>query len=53
MESVLLLSGMVHPCGSGAFGYFETTADVSDLTKVGLLVNGLSQVILTQFRQIS
>jgi catalase len=26
---------MVHPCGSGAFGYFETTADVSDLTKVG------------------
>lgn len=28
------ISGMVHPCGSGAFGYFETTADVSDLTKV-------------------
>lgn len=27
-------TGMVHPCGSGAFGYFETTADVSDLTKV-------------------
>ena len=25
---------MVHPCGSGAFGYFETTRDVSDLTKV-------------------
>lgn len=25
---------MVHPCGSGAFGYFETTADVSTLTKV-------------------
>jgi len=25
---------MVHPCGSGAFGYFETTADVSALTKV-------------------
>lgn len=28
------LERMVHPCGSGAFGYFETTADVSDLTKV-------------------
>lgn len=27
-------TGMVHPCGSGAFGYFETTADVSALTKV-------------------
>jgi catalase len=25
---------MVHPCGSVAFGYFETTADVSALTKV-------------------
>lgn len=25
-------SGMVHPCGSGAFGYFECTQDVSDLT---------------------
>ena len=25
---------MVHPCGSGAFGYFETTVDMSDLTKV-------------------
>lgn len=23
---------MVHPCGSGAFGYFECTKDVTSLT---------------------
>lgn len=28
---------MVHPCGSGAFGYFETIADVSNLTKANFL----------------
>ena len=28
---------MVHPCGSGAFGYFEATANVSDLTKADFL----------------
>lgn len=26
------LERMVHPCGSGAFGYFECTKDVSSLT---------------------
>ncbi|KAL2263963.1 hypothetical protein VTK26DRAFT_3957 [Humicola hyalothermophila] len=26
------LERMVHPCGSGAFGYFECTKDVTDLT---------------------
>ncbi|TKA70222.1 hypothetical protein B0A49_06460 [Cryomyces minteri] len=31
------LERMVHPCGSGAFGYFETTKDVSDLTKANFL----------------
>ncbi|KAF2145839.1 uncharacterized protein K452DRAFT_220906 [Aplosporella prunicola CBS 121167] len=31
------LERMVHPCGSGAFGYFETTQDVSDLTKANFL----------------
>lgn len=31
------LERMVHPCGSGAFGYFECTADVSDLTKADFL----------------
>ncbi|KAK5130532.1 hypothetical protein LTR08_001962 [Meristemomyces frigidus] len=31
------LERMVHPCGSGAFGYFETTADVSDMTKANFL----------------
>ncbi|KAM3414260.1 hypothetical protein BST61_g10915 [Cercospora zeina] len=32
-----LLERMVHPCGSGAFGYFEVTSDVSDLTKADFL----------------
>lgn len=27
----------VHPAGSGAFGYFETTKDVSSLTKADFL----------------
>ncbi|EMC92419.1 hypothetical protein BAUCODRAFT_288212 [Baudoinia panamericana UAMH 10762] len=31
------LERMVHPCGSGAFGYFECTNDVSDLTKADFL----------------
>lgn len=31
------LERMVHPCGSGAFGYFECTKDVSDLTKADFL----------------
>lgn len=32
-----LLERMVHPCGSGAFGYFECTQDVTDLTKADFL----------------
>jgi catalase len=31
------LERMVHPCGSGAFGYFECTKDVSSLTKANFL----------------
>ncbi|RYP06719.1 hypothetical protein DL765_009387 [Monosporascus sp. GIB2] len=31
------LERMVHPCGSGAFGYFECTQDVTDLTKANFL----------------
>jgi len=31
------LERMVHPCGSGAFGYFECTHDVSELTKANFL----------------
>jgi len=31
------LERMVHPCGSGAFGYFEVTKDVSNLTKADFL----------------
>ena len=30
--------GMVHPCGSGAFGHFETTQDVTKFTKVSCLL---------------
>ncbi|KAH6906234.1 catalase [Coprinopsis sp. MPI-PUGE-AT-0042] len=30
------LERMVHPCGSGAFGYFECTKDMSEFTKAGL-----------------
>ncbi|KAF2090734.1 catalase [Saccharata proteae CBS 121410] len=33
------LERMVHPCGSGAFGYFECTNDVSGLTKADFLQN--------------
>ncbi|KAL2166852.1 hypothetical protein VTG60DRAFT_2087 [Thermothelomyces hinnuleus] len=31
------LERMVHPCGSGVFGYFECTRDVTDLTKANFL----------------
>ncbi|KAF2401669.1 heme-dependent catalase [Trichodelitschia bisporula] len=31
------LERMVHPCGSGAFGYFECTQDVTPLTKANFL----------------
>ncbi|XPS68908.1 Catalase [Ascochyta lentis] len=31
------LERMVHPCGSGAFGYFECTKDVTSLTKANFL----------------
>ncbi|PSN72448.1 heme-dependent catalase [Corynespora cassiicola Philippines] len=31
------LERMVHPCGSGAYGYFECTKNVSDLTKANFL----------------
>ncbi|KAL6720156.1 hypothetical protein ACLMJK_002077 [Lecanora helva] len=31
------LERMVHPCGSGAFGYFECTKGMSDLTKANFL----------------
>ncbi|KAM0339439.1 hypothetical protein ACHAPQ_001699 [Fusarium lateritium] len=31
------LERMVHPCGSGAFGYFECTKEVTELTKANFL----------------
>ncbi|KAL8729454.1 MAG: hypothetical protein Q9166_004702 [cf. Caloplaca sp. 2 TL-2023] len=32
-----ILERMVHPCGSGAFGYFECTNDMSDICKADFL----------------
>ena len=37
---------MVHPCGSGAFGFFETTKDVSDLTKVWTVIHNTCSFVL-------
>lgn len=37
--------GMVHPAGSGAFGYFEATKDMSNLTKVKATPGGSFQRI--------
>ena len=38
---------MVHPCGSGAFGYFETTKDVSKYTKVRIPGKRREQLLTT------
>lgn len=50
----LMTPGMVHPCGSGAFGYFECTKDMSDLTSVTLFFI-MSQSACSQYagKQIS
>ena len=37
------LERMVHPCGSGAFGYFECTKDVASLTVSGIVCSGVSK----------
>lgn len=49
-----LLERMVHPCGSGAFGYFETTSDVSDLTKANFLSGkGVKTPIFIRFSTVT
>ncbi|PMD18548.1 heme-dependent catalase [Hyaloscypha hepaticicola] len=48
------LERMVHPCGSGAFGYFETTADVSALTKANFLDGkGVKTPIFMRFSTVT
>ncbi|PQE10581.1 catalase protein [Rutstroemia sp. NJR-2017a BVV2] len=48
------LERMVHPCGSGAFGYFETTANVSDLTKANFLSGkGVKTPVFVRFSTVT
>ncbi|KAI9811861.1 MAG: hypothetical protein M1827_005212 [Pycnora praestabilis] len=48
------LERMVHPCGSGAFGYFETTKDVSKLTKAHFLSQpGLKTPLFLRFSTVT
>ncbi len=45
---------MVHPCGSGAFGYFETTKDMSPLTKANFLGGaGLKTPVFVRFSTVT
>lgn len=47
------LERMVHPCGSGAFGYFELTKDVSKFTKVSCdLSCGLAHFLIVTVGQL-
>ncbi|EQK97700.1 catalase [Ophiocordyceps sinensis CO18] len=49
-----VLERMVHPCGSGAFGYFECTQDVSDLTKADFLSKvGEKTPVFTRFSTVT
>ena len=48
------LERMVHPCGSGAFGYFEVTKDVSGLSKADFLQNvGQKTPIFIRFSTVT
>ncbi|VBB87229.1 CATP2 small subunit catalase encoded by the catP2 gene [Podospora comata] len=48
------LERMVHPCGSGAFGYFECTKDVTDLTKADFLSSvGEKTPVFTRFSTVT
>ncbi|MCJ1402389.1 hypothetical protein MMC11_005609 [Xylographa trunciseda] len=48
------LERMVHPCGSGAFGYFEVTHDVSNLTKAHFLGEvGMKTPIFMRFSTVT
>ncbi|KAK5091375.1 hypothetical protein LTR05_001558 [Lithohypha guttulata] len=49
-----LLERMVHPCGSGAFGYFESTKDMSNYTKANFLgSSGLKTPIFIRFSTVT
>ncbi|PCG88389.1 Catalase, mono-functional, heme-containing [Penicillium occitanis (nom. inval.)] len=48
------LERMVHPCGSGAFGYFETTKDISSLTKAHFLRSpGVQTPVFVRFSTVT
>ncbi|RAL03161.1 catalase [Aspergillus ibericus CBS 121593] len=48
------LERMVHPCGSGAFGYFETTKDVSSLSKANFLRStGIKTPVFVRFSTVT
>ncbi|KAJ6035711.1 uncharacterized protein N7446_010473 [Penicillium canescens] len=48
------LERMVHPCGSGAFGYFETTKDITAHCKADFLKSvGLRTPVFTRFSTVT
>lgn len=48
------LERMVHPCGSGAFGHFEVTKDISHLTKAHFLSSpGLKTPVFVRFSTVT
>ncbi|KAF7713588.1 Catalase [Penicillium ucsense] len=48
------LERMVHPCGSGAFGYFETTKDVTGHCKADFLKDvGLKTPVFVRFSTVT
>ncbi|KAJ5130085.1 uncharacterized protein N7515_006124 [Penicillium bovifimosum] len=48
------LERMVHPCGSGAFGYFEVTKDVTPYCKADFLKSvGLRTPVFTRFSTVT
>ncbi|TFK46049.1 catalase [Heliocybe sulcata] len=48
------LERMVHPCGSGAFGYFECTNDMGHLTKASIFASaGKKTPVFTRFSTVT
>jgi len=48
------LERMVHPCGSGAFGYFECTNDMSEFTKASIYAQqGKHTPVFTRFSTVT
>ncbi|KAL1996687.1 hypothetical protein VTN49DRAFT_7552 [Thermomyces lanuginosus] len=49
-----LLERMVHPCGSGAFGYFQTTKDMSQYCKADFLRSpGVKTPVFARFSTVT